>query len=111
MSLNVVTVEDVLSAAAEFDHVVEVRSIGPAVVLVLEKDAPLRMNLLASTESERQALRDECRSNPMWGEILDTWFACKSDEDDFDFGREDEHADRLDNGRRLDTLRVTERVT
>jgi hypothetical protein len=109
MSLNVVTVEDVLSAPAEFDHVLEVRSIGPAVVLVLEKDAPLRMDLLASTESERQALRDECRSNPMWGEILGTWFACKSD-DDFDFHREDEHVNRLDNGRRLETLRVTERV-
>jgi hypothetical protein len=90
-----VTVSNIMNAQAQFDHVAEVRSIAPAVVLVLEKDAPLRMETLASTEAERLALREECRSNPVWGEILDTWFA-------------NEHASRLQNGERISTPRVAE---
>jgi hypothetical protein len=100
------TVTEILKTKAGYDHVADVRSIAPAVVLVLEKDAPLRMELLASTEAEHQALREECRSNPRWAEILDAWFVSKADEDDFDFRREDEHAERLRGGEKLVTPRV-----
>jgi hypothetical protein len=102
------TVSDILNTKAGFDHVVEVRSIAPALTLVLEKDAPFRMELLASTESEHQALRDECRSNHRWREILEAWFACKDNEDDMDFRREDKHAGRLAAGERISTVRVTD---
>jgi hypothetical protein len=105
-SLTSLTPEDVLSTPAEFDHSTEIRSMAPAIVLVLEREAPIRLELLASTEAEHAALREECRSNPRWAEVLDGYFAAKDDEDDFAFQREDRHAQRLDAGTPLSTLRV-----
>jgi hypothetical protein len=57
------TVANVLSARAEFDHECIVRSIGPAIVLVLERDAPMRMEAVASTEQEVNVLLDEIANN------------------------------------------------
>ncbi len=64
------------------------------------------METLSSTEGENLALREEARENPRWGAILDAWFACKADEDDFDFRREDRHTKRRQAGQRLSRLRI-----
>jgi hypothetical protein len=56
--------DDVLETQAEFDHEMPVRTIAPAIVLVLEREAPMRMETLASTEGEMAALQEECSSNP-----------------------------------------------
>src|SRR5437867_3049128 len=106
-ALTKLTPQDVLSAPAEFDHELEVRSVAPAIVIVLEREAPLRLELLASTEAEHAALREECRSNPRWAAMLDSFFASKADEADEDFRLEDRHVKRLDSGQRLSTLRVS----
>jgi hypothetical protein len=102
------TVTDILNSRAEFDHSLEVRSTAPALVLILERDAPLRMELLASTEAEHKALQEECGSNPRWHTILEAWYVAKDDEFDIGARREDDHAERLDAGQRLSTLRVTD---
>ena len=72
---EVVTVADVLAAPAAFDHEHVVRSIGPAVVLVLEKEAPARMEMLASTASEFAALREWTASHPRVRDVLDVLVA------------------------------------
>jgi len=100
---KMLTVEDVLSTRAEFDHVVEVRSIAPALILVLERDAPMRMAMLSSTESEFLALQEEVASSAEWAGVLNAFF------EGCDELREHEHADRLSNGQRISTLRVTEK--
>lgn len=108
------TVEDVVSASAEYDHVHEVRAVGPALVLVLEREAPMRLETLSSTESEFNALREECSSNRRWQALLDVYFAVKADEEGIGHTdlwlREEDHASRLQAGQRLSTLRVTEEI-
>jgi hypothetical protein len=108
--LSELTVKDVLRASAEYDHVLEVRAIGPAIVLVLERDAPLRMELMTSTESEYAALLEEVQANEKWGAILQLWDAIRAEEEgasEADFWRrEDNHAARLRSGRRVTETRV-----
>lgn len=105
-------VNDVLSAKAEYDHVHEVRSIGPAIVLVLERDAPLRLALVYSTEGEFEALKDSARNEPRWVELLDLFFALRADEEGIEhadlWAREAAHTDRLASGERLMNPRVTD---
>jgi hypothetical protein len=102
------TVDEVLTEPAGFDHEVTVKAVGPAVVLVLEREAPLRMELLASTDAEHQALREEARSNPRWGVILEGWIGSKDEENDLGCRREDDHVDRLERGARITDYRVTD---
>jgi hypothetical protein len=68
------TVADVLEAPAEYQSV-EVRTIGPALVLVMERDAPLRLGTLASTEREFEALRESVANDPRFRALLDVYFA------------------------------------
>jgi hypothetical protein len=103
---EVVTVDEIMSTPAEYDHALEVRSVGPAIVLILERDAPLRMEALASTEAEEDALRETARNDARWWHILDAWFAARADEGDTWFRREIRHGERLSSGQRLSTLRV-----
>jgi hypothetical protein len=111
-TLSYLTVKDVLRAPAEYDHALEVRAIGPAIVLVLEKDAPLRMEIMSSTEAEFNALVDELQANEKWGEILQLWDAIRAEEEgvcEADFWRrEDRHVARLRSGRRVTETRVAE---
>jgi hypothetical protein len=105
------TVEDILSAPAEYDHTLEVRSIAPAIVLVLEQEAPMRLEAVASTRAEFEALLAWCSNTPQVREILDLFYAVKAEEEGTELSncwrREDEHAERLESGQRLLTLRVT----
>jgi hypothetical protein len=100
------TVQDVLAAPAEYDHSYEIRSIGPAVVLVLEREGPMRMEALYSTEGELLALEDEIRSNPRWSELLGVYFESKEDEDEELvrgselWAREEAHTEGLSVGQR-----------
>jgi hypothetical protein len=59
--------------------------------------------MLSSTESEFRALQEEVASNAGWSVVLNAFFEA-SDE-----LREDEHARRLSNGRRISTHRVTDK--
>jgi hypothetical protein len=106
------TVKDVLETRAEYDHELPVRSIGPALVLVLEREAPLRMETLASTDNEFDALREECYSNPRWKALLDLYFEIRTDEEGIEHSdlwrREDDHADRLEAGLKISSVRVAE---
>jgi hypothetical protein len=109
---DVVTVDTILSTPCEYDHTLEIRSVGPAVVFVLERDAPLRMETLASTEAEFEALKETCRNDPRWNELLDVYFALKAEEEGAEhrglWFREDDHAERLAAGRPVSSLRVAD---
>jgi hypothetical protein len=68
LALATLTVDDVLAEPCEYDHSIELRSIGPAIVLVLERDGPMRMETLISTEAEMDASRSgslETRGLPL----------------------------------------------
>src|SRR6266508_1080864 len=104
MKEEALTVNRILDTQAQFDHSLEVRAVAPALVLILEREAPLRMEALSSTRSEFEALREEIATNPRWREILGSWYLAKDDEDDLGICREDEHAERLDAGQKLSTL-------
>jgi hypothetical protein len=108
------TVEHVLAARAEYDHELSIRAIGPAIAIVLEREGPLRMETLSSTEAEFDALKEECRSNPRWQELLDVYFGLKADEegiaDSALWQREGDHVRRLNSGSEVNTPRIAERV-
>lgn len=106
--MNLLTVDDVLSAPAEYDHSTEIRSVGPAVLLVLEREAPLRLETLASTEAEFAALREWISSNDRARLILGAFFEAKDDETGGSLAprRDDEHAARLRRARRIGSARV-----
>lgn len=91
------TVEEILHAPAEFDHEVVIRSIGPALVFVLEAEAPERMEVLASTDSEIQALNCHLRDNARHTAMIDAYYEGR-DEDDSSFASEDAHVERLRQG-------------
>ena len=58
------TVERILHTRARCGHELRVRSVGPAILLVIERDAPLRMEMLTNTCSEDTALREWLTSSP-----------------------------------------------
>jgi len=95
------TVADVLSTPCEY-QTLEVRTIGPALVLVVERDAPLRMETLHSSQREFEALKESVENDPRFRALLDVYFSDASLE-----RREQAHHDRLLAGRLL-TARVTD---
>lgn len=103
------SVSDVLNAPAEYDHELIVRAIGPAAVLILEREAPMRLECMASTEAEFEALREWC-ATPRVQHLLSVYFAMKEEEERIDhsdlWALEDDHAERLGRGRRIETVRV-----
>jgi hypothetical protein len=101
------TVRDVLAAPAEFAHEASVRTQGPAVLLVLEVDAPPRLEVLAGTRGEAASLQSFIRRDPLAGDVTATYFAFNGD-DPVVYEREDRHAERLEAGRPLSSLRVSD---
>jgi hypothetical protein len=105
------TVDDVLATRAEYDHEISVRAIGPAIAIVLKREAPVRMEMLCSTESELGALKEECRSNPRWRALLDVYIGLKTAEEGSEesplWRRENEHSIRLKVGQLITTDRVS----
>jgi len=81
--------------------VTEIRSVAPALVLIAEIDAPLRLDVLADP-SEVEILREHLDRDDRLRLLMDVY---RADRDDSVFGREDRHADRLDQGRTLSSLR------
>jgi hypothetical protein len=79
--LTTLTADDVLAARAAYDHVHTVRAIGPAIVLTLERDAPMRMDSVASTTAEFDALREWIARDRRIAGLLDVYFTCKADEE------------------------------
>lgn len=108
------TVSDILSASAEYDHEHTVRSIGPAIVLVLERDAPMRLETISSTESEFQALLDEVANNERWGELLALFDQLHAEEETVPnadlWTRVDAYTERLMRGKRISSCRVADEV-
>ena len=106
-----VTPAHVLEASAEYDpdHELTVRSIGPAVVIVVERDAPIRHEVLAATRGEMLALRDWLESNPTaaytWASYLEAIWSDDSLEQP-DLSRANEHAARLEKATRTKKLCV-----
>jgi hypothetical protein len=82
------TTKDVLSGRAEYGNEKLVTTIAPALIVVLEKDAPARLVYSHSTESEWSALVEEYRGNVLWQEVV----APVLGEDD---RRSTRHAERL----------------
>lgn len=101
--MTALTVGDVLSAPAVYGHSVEIRAVGPAIVLTLEREAPLRIDTLASTESEFAALREWVASSERARHILGAFFDAKDAEDGSRLGhtRADEHSERLNRARKI----------
>jgi hypothetical protein len=106
------TVKKILDSEAEYDHALEIRSIGPAIVLVLERDGPLRMELSHSTRSEFRVLLDEVANNPRWAELLDLFDGLRCEDEGIPtadlWQRQDDHVSRLHQGSRIETMRATE---
>ena len=104
------TVEQALAVRAEFAHELVVRAVGPAVILVLELGAPLRMEHIASTDSEFDALLEHTRCSPAAGHVLQAFAEAKEvEEGSSDAGlwrREQAHHERLENAQPLSSLRV-----
>lgn len=104
------TVADVLSAPAEFDHEYTVRSVGPCAILVLELEAPMRAEYVASTDSEFDALVAWAREHDLTRHVLDAFYAAKSIEEGTEaplgWSRESAHARRLSSGQRIATTRA-----
>jgi len=99
------TPDQVVNAPIEYRSF-EVRTVGPAIVFVAERDAPLRMEVLSTTHAEQEALREFLHREPRVAELLDTYFHYGEGEL---FAREDAHADRLRAGRPLPSnYRVTD---
>lgn len=109
---TVLTVSDILGTPAEYDHELSVRAIGPAVVLILEREAPMRLESLASTESEFDALREWCSESPRIRRLLELYFLLKQDEEGIAhtdlWAHEDEHTGRLQRAQRIETSRVAD---
>lgn len=102
------TPADVIQAPAEFDHELVVRAVGPAIVVIIEREAPVRHEVLAATQGEAFALREWVESTReaghVWAAVLDVIFA-----DDTlapDLSRVNAHSARLDAASRIQTLRV-----
>lgn len=95
------SVEDILDAPAIYSSS-EIRHVGPAIVLIAERDAPLRVEVLATSRGDGLALQEFIRSDRRVRELLDTYFAYAED-DPLIFEREDRHVERLDAGRPLST--------
>ena len=105
------TVRRVLDAPAECDHEITVRAVGPAVVIVIERDAPLRWEMLSSTSGEHNALREwlvnSAKAAHVWAAFLE---AKEHEEGTSDPGRwrlEDAHAARLAAAQPISSVRVT----
>lgn len=95
------TPADVLAARAFCGHSHEVRSIAPAVVIVVELDAPIRLETLASSEAEFRALQEWCRSNPIANHVLTSFYEARDAQNDGFSDREGVHAERLRQGATL----------
>lgn len=104
---DIIRVEDVLNTPVEYAHSAEVRSLAPAVVLILEQDAPARMQFLRTTEEEEDTLAGWAREDQLAGRVLDAYFG-DDDDDSERWEREDDYAARLDAGERLQSLRLTD---
>lgn len=96
-------VRDILGAQAEADHELTIRTIAPAFVLVFELEAPPRMELIASTESEHAALREWAARDPRAHHVLMSYYDVEPEE-----RRGNLHAQRLQKAQPLSTLRVSE---
>jgi hypothetical protein len=110
VEINPLTVAEILDTPAGYDHAVEVRSIGPAVALVIEVEGPMRMEYLHSTEAEFRSLVAYLRDNPHARRVMDAFLEAKAEQEGTDdvlcWAREDEHIERLTNGQRLTNTRA-----
>jgi hypothetical protein len=67
-----------------------IRTVGPALILILEYEAPLRFESVASTDQEHERLRVWSLHDERTREIMRAYFDC---EDELE--RSDAHAARL----------------
>jgi hypothetical protein len=95
--LSALTVDDVLDARCVYTHTHEVRSIAPAIVLVIEHGAPMRLEIMYSTESELNALT--AGISPAARKVMESYFEAKEEEEGIEHTdlwlREEAHAERL----------------
>ncbi len=94
---NELTAADVLDAPVDSNWFTVVRSVAPAVVIVLEKDAPARLEFLRSTEAEEDDLVEWSSRDEVASRVISAYLG----DDDLDgerFEREDEYTDRMSSG-------------
>jgi hypothetical protein len=90
---------DVLAASAQYTEELPVRVSAPAVVLILERDAPPRLELAGvKSRGEAAALQEWLRRDELAAEVIASYFASNRD-DPVLFEREDKHAERLETAR------------
>jgi hypothetical protein len=86
-----------------------VRSIGPALVLIFEVDAPLRYEALFSSHGEMEVLLAERHTNPKWRSILEAFFGFyDAEKGDDGLSRAERHSDRLAFATPITTPRITD---
>ena len=87
-------VSDVLSAQAEIRST-EIRTVGPALIVIAEVDAPLRLDVIADGAAEMEVLKRFIDHDDRLRLLTDV-YRCERDE--LDFVRESAHHDRLARG-------------
>jgi hypothetical protein len=100
------TVSKILRQSAAYAHSLEVRAQAPALVLILEVDAPLRLEPLFETEREEKRLLDELAANDVWHRILAAFEMARAlEEGSFEsadvWRRSEDHARRLAEGQKI----------
>jgi hypothetical protein len=88
------TADQIVNAPVEYRSL-EIRTVAPALVFVIEKDAPPRMEMIADTHGEALVVQELVRADPVAGEFVDIYFGEKAAGD---FVREDAYAERLEAG-------------
>jgi hypothetical protein len=100
------TVNDVLNARGQYTEEFAVRVASPAVILVLERDCPARLEVAGvQTNGEKLALHEWIRRDELAGDVMAVYFA-HGEDDPLSYEREDRHAERLAAALPLTTHRV-----
>jgi hypothetical protein len=80
---STITVGDILEAPVVYTHTIAANVAAPAVALVIEKDAPLRLLVSGSmTKQEDAALWDYVRETPRARHLFEAYLTAKGDEED-----------------------------
>lgn len=91
------TVAAVLNVPREARYLTMIRSIAPAIIIVLEKDAPARLEFLRKTEPEEDDVVEWARRDAVASRVIDAYMG----DDDLDserFDREDDYTMRMTTG-------------
>jgi hypothetical protein len=89
-----IIVADVLDGPRESNYLTMVRSVAPAVLIILEKDAPARIDFLRTTEAEEDDLTEWAHRDELARRVLDAYLG-DDDDDSERWKREEDYTLRM----------------